>query len=461
MQVRLLGGAVTVLVPRAKDPRLVQIAALVAAMVIRVAIVHHSLTGPQVPAALLTAIAVDVALTYVRRRVLITPLSALVTGCIVILMLQSGQVWPFALAAGLAIVSKHLIRAENQHVFTPSACGLAIVLLGFPTIVHVATEDWKVSAALAPFITVGGVMASSRAKTQTMGFVFLPTYIVVLIVVLLASHGALLFHAPKAAFHSLTGTVSAIRESVQIFAFYMVTDPRTAPPTPSGRRLAAILIAVFGVLLAIPGADRVVSLLVALLVTNAATALWITRRYAHEDPVTDATRVRPPPVVVWGAVVRLSRAVRTRRSEVEPAPVEAVAQPPRENRQLSAASAIGPSGAMAETLLFEPRAATVDFSLCVTGDSPGRFPLNGGSATVGRADDNDICLEAQGVSRYHARFRREAGRMLLEDLGSTNGTFVNGRRLVESAELQHGDRIDFGSSRTGVSATFSQASRAT
>ena len=68
--------------------------------------------------------------------------------------------------------------------------------------------------------------------------------------------------------------------------------------------------------------------------------------------------------------------------------------------------------------------------------------------TVGRAQDSDIVLQEQGVSRYHARLEREPQGWTITDLGSTNGTFVNGRRLApqEGHTLRTGERITMGSS---------------
>lgn len=51
-----------------------------------------------------------------------------------------------------------------------------------------------------------------------------------------------------------------------------------------------------------------------------------------------------------------------------------------------------------------------------------------------------------GVSRIHARFERAGSRLFLRDLNSTNGTWINGERLVAQNvyEVDHGDRIEFG-----------------
>lgn len=64
--------------------------------------------------------------------------------------------------------------------------------------------------------------------------------------------------------------------------------------------------------------------------------------------------------------------------------------------------------------------------------------------TVGRNAQNDIVLASGQVSRQHARLSIQAKRLQLQDLGSANGTFVNGKRLSgEPVTLQLGDEVAF------------------
>ena len=63
---------------------------------------------------------------------------------------------------------------------------------------------------------------------------------------------------------------------------------------------------------------------------------------------------------------------------------------------------------------------------------------------IGRDVQNDIVVPEAEVSRRHARLIRNGDTYLLEDLGSTNGTFVNGRRLVGPILLQPGDEVKLG-----------------
>ncbi|MCA1831282.1 MAG: FHA domain-containing protein [Actinomycetota bacterium] len=76
-----------------------------------------------------------------------------------------------------------------------------------------------------------------------------------------------------------------------------------------------------------------------------------------------------------------------------------------------------------------------------------RVPLDADEITVGRTDQNDLALDDPQVSRTHAIFMRRGGVMVLEDLGSHNGTYVNEERLHGVRQLHHGDRISIGLSR--------------
>ncbi|MGO9779123.1 MAG: FHA domain-containing protein [Streptosporangiaceae bacterium] len=65
--------------------------------------------------------------------------------------------------------------------------------------------------------------------------------------------------------------------------------------------------------------------------------------------------------------------------------------------------------------------------------------------TIGRDSRCDLLIEDTTVSRWHARLERTAGRWLLTDLGSTNGTRLNGWRVGQPVPVQAGDLVTFGS----------------
>ncbi|MDX1692068.1 MAG: FHA domain-containing protein, partial [Acidimicrobiia bacterium] len=65
-------------------------------------------------------------------------------------------------------------------------------------------------------------------------------------------------------------------------------------------------------------------------------------------------------------------------------------------------------------------------------------------SVVGRSAAADVHLPDDDVSRQHALVWREAGAVWLVDLGSSNGTYVNGERVVDVIDLLDGDRLAFG-----------------
>ena len=67
--------------------------------------------------------------------------------------------------------------------------------------------------------------------------------------------------------------------------------------------------------------------------------------------------------------------------------------------------------------------------------------------TIGRSPDNNIFLDDVTVSRKHAVLIERDGEILIEDLGSLNGTFVNRRRIDSATRLQSGDEVQIGKYR--------------
>lgn len=78
-------------------------------------------------------------------------------------------------------------------------------------------------------------------------------------------------------------------------------------------------------------------------------------------------------------------------------------------------------------------------------DPTGReHALNGDVMTLGRAIENDVVITSRRVSREHAHLRRQGWRVILKDLNSTNGTWLNGERVLGPVELRDDDQIRIG-----------------
>ena len=72
------------------------------------------------------------------------------------------------------------------------------------------------------------------------------------------------------------------------------------------------------------------------------------------------------------------------------------------------------------------------------------FTLSNSSQTIGRSANNSIIINDPEISRRQAQILPREDTFFIEDLGSTNGTFVNGIRLNQPMALNHGDTIEFG-----------------
>ncbi len=81
--------------------------------------------------------------------------------------------------------------------------------------------------------------------------------------------------------------------------------------------------------------------------------------------------------------------------------------------------------------------------VCLTGDAPKQLALTKKTITIGRGNHCDIQIVTHFVSREHARITTDRGAVVIEDLASTNGVFVNSIR-IDRHELHHGDLLTIG-----------------
>ena len=81
-------------------------------------------------------------------------------------------------------------------------------------------------------------------------------------------------------------------------------------------------------------------------------------------------------------------------------------------------------------------------------DSPTTHEFVGDHLTVGRLAGNDVALDDASVSSRHAEIVVQDGAVVLRDLDSTNGTFLNGEQITGEHPLNEGDEVYFGSVRS-------------
>lgn len=101
-----------------------------------------------------------------------------------------------------------------------------------------------------------------------------------------------------------------------------------------------------------------------------------------------------------------------------------------------------PAKRMTQTILARSELVGAPPSLVAPGGK--RLVLTGAPVVIGRHADCDLVLSDDQASRRHAQVESGAGGFVVVDLGSTNGTFLNGQRVEQPMRLSNGDRIEVG-----------------
>src|SRR5437660_1748683 len=82
----------------------------------------------------------------------------------------------------------------------------------------------------------------------------------------------------------------------------------------------------------------------------------------------------------------------------------------------------------------------------IEGEEAGRELSVTGATLIGRGPDVDVVIDDSEMSGRHASFAPAGDGLTVEDLSSTNGTFVNGQRVTDAVALNGGDRVELGTS---------------
>ena len=132
-----------------------------------------------------------------------------------------------------------------------------------------------------------------------------------------------------------------------------------------------------------------------------------------------------------------------RESSAPGASQPAPPRPPSRPGQVPGAAPAAPAPAPAP--VYKRQAATPAVQGQPVLDIDGqRYSLNAPSIVLGRSSEADILIDDTGVSRKHLEIRTQGGAGTAVDLGSTNGSYVDGHRIQGSAELHDGSSITMG-----------------
>jgi hypothetical protein len=127
---------------------------------------------------------------------------------------------------------------------------------------------------------------------------------------------------------------------------------------------------------------------------------------------------------------------------VQPAD-SAPAEQPAPDDQAGRTMVYSTAGRVAEPLEERARSRALNALLLIDGK---RLVVGPAGVTLGRSRQNEVVLDDANVSRRHAEIRPRGGSWVLSDLGSTNGSCLNGRRIDNPEVLKPGDEIELGTS---------------
>jgi Na+-transporting NADH:ubiquinone oxidoreductase subunit NqrB len=218
---------------RSFDPRLYQIAALSGLLVYGLLVLDLEVRPARAVLILAAVLAVQYACTRLWRLPAYDPKSALISGLSLCLLLRANSEALALLAAVIAVAGKFVLRVRGKHVFNPT--NLAIVVLLLTGQAWVSPGQWGSAAFFGFLLACAGGLVVNRAARSDVTLAFLLAY-----GGLVVGRSLWLGEPMAIPLHRLENG------ALLIFAFFMISDPRTTPDARAGRILFALLVALGG-----------------------------------------------------------------------------------------------------------------------------------------------------------------------------------------------------------------------
>ena len=158
--------------------------------------------------------------------------SALITAFGVCILLRAADLWIWFAAAFLGIALKFLIRSNGKHVFNPGCIGIVAMMLLVGLDAWVSPGQWGQAPLIAGYAMALAALTLSSAKRLDIALGFLGSFAAILF-----ARAAWLGDPMAIPLHQLSSG------ALLIFAFFMITDPRSTPDSRLGRILFAMAVA--------------------------------------------------------------------------------------------------------------------------------------------------------------------------------------------------------------------------
>jgi hypothetical protein len=218
-----------------RDPRYYQIVVLSLLLAYGIVVLDFGIRWQNAAVIVTTALVVQLLGTVLARLPRFDPLSPLITSLSLTLLLRTDAAVFAMLAAGLAIGSKFLLRYRGKHIFNPANFALVAMML-LSDHAWVSSGQWG-SAAIGAFVLAClGFLVLTKAKRAETTIAFIVFY------------GALVFGRALWLDDPFSIPLHQLQNgALLIFAFFMISDPKTTPNTAFGRVFyAALVVSVAG-----------------------------------------------------------------------------------------------------------------------------------------------------------------------------------------------------------------------
>lgn len=216
---------------RRADPRYFQIATLGALLTYGLFFLGFDITIPRAITIIVAAVASQAVFTWAAGVPRLDIKSALISAFSLCLLLRTSSVLLAVVAAVVAIGSKFLIRIDGKHVFNPTNFGIVLMLL-LSDHVWVSPGQWGSAALAAFFFAAAGTLVVNRAARSDVTYAFLIFFCAILF-----GRSMWLGDPMAIPLHKLENG------ALLLFAFFMISDPKTTPDSRAGRILFAALVA--------------------------------------------------------------------------------------------------------------------------------------------------------------------------------------------------------------------------
>lgn len=221
-----------IVVPSLKDPRIFMVGVLVVYTVIGQTLLAFDHQWIQIITSAVIACVLDMLYNYWKTRQIVLPISGLISGLGLGLLVEAIPLWPYIVAPILAIGAKAFIRFQGRNIFNPSNFGLTILLIVVPATVTTLAAQWSGSMLIVLLVLVVGGFTAFRVSRWDLVLSFVGGFCVMALVEELIAHNGLVFD-----FGPMLGA------AFQLFALSMLTDPKTTPDTRRMRIVFGLAIA--------------------------------------------------------------------------------------------------------------------------------------------------------------------------------------------------------------------------